>query len=153
MDSQCSLHQLNPTSIPKSIITRNAKDNSHSISKEISRTYQIEILYCSLETGSNPADLATNPGIESISGVVNSQLWRNGSQTGCLKEPPIENLFLRVKDGEIKWLKETKKCTSRMAQDEHTKDENEKFMTFSISIQPIAFLHLITFLMLQSLQD
>ena len=107
LDSKCTLYHLSPLNVSRSIIVRNSKDRSLSISKHITKTFsQVEIYYGHVDTLSNPADLSTKSHRVPLSEVINSSLWRNGTSSDCLSKPCANDLYMRVINGCLNWLKE-----------------------------------------------
>ena len=107
LDSKCTLYHLSPLNVSRSIIVKNSKDRSLSISKHITKSFnQVQIYYGYIDTSSNPADLSTKSHRVPLSEVINSNLWRKGTSSDYLVKPCDNDLYMRVSNGLLSWLKE-----------------------------------------------
>jgi hypothetical protein len=107
MDSECVLYSLNPLKTNKSVLVKNAVRGIHSFCQDITTKWpHVSIVFYHVATQLKCADSNSKiPSDLDPCRIMESQMWRNGlPQMMDPSRPPEQNIFLKVKNGELIWL-------------------------------------------------
>ena len=105
LDSECVLYSLNPMSPSSSVLIRNVVTRIHTLTKEMSKLYNIEFSFSYVESSRNPSDLNSKWSTSSDPISLSlTPLWLQGPPELCGQVyPSPSDTYMVVREGVIEW--------------------------------------------------